>query len=199
MKKRRFCLITTHVWRFALLGCAMVIVVFLTSCSQSPQIILEESESPAGPSEVWVHVAGAVQLPGLYKLPGGSRVADAVNLAGGPTYDGDTDTLNLAALLKDGEKVVVPIKFLSALQPFASGMLPGAPNASPSTGIGKINLNSANQAELENLPGIGEVLAQRIIDYRTQRGPFRTIEDIKEVSGIGDKRFEAIRELITVQ
>jgi competence protein ComEA len=176
-----------------------VIVVFLTSCSQSPQIILEESESPAGPSEVWVHVAGAVQLPGLYKLPGGSRVADAVNLAGGPTYDGDTDTLNLAALLKDGEKVVVPIKFLSALQPFASGMLPGAPNASPSTGIGKINLNSANQAELENLPGIGEVLAQRIIDYRTQRGPFRTIEDIKEVSGIGDKRFEAIRELITVQ
>ena len=199
MKERRFCLITTHVRRFALLGCAMVIVVFLASCSQSPQIILEESESPAGPSEVWVHVAGAVQLPGLYKLPGGSRVADAVNLAGGPTYDGDTDTLNLAALLKDGEKVVVPIKFLSALQPFASGMLPGAPNASPSTGIGKINLNSANQAELENLPGIGEVLAQRIIDYRTQRGPFRTIEDIKEVSGIGDKRFEAIRELITVQ
>lgn len=199
MKKRRFCLITTHVRRFALLGCAMVIVVFLASCSQSPQIILEESESPAGPSEVWVHVAGAVQLPGLYKLPGGSRVADAVNLAGGPTYDGDTDALNLAALLKDGEKVVVPIKFLSALQPFASGMLLGAPNTSPSTGTGKINLNSANQAELENLPGIGEVLAQRIIDYRTQRGPFRTIEDIKEVSGIGDKRFEAIRELITVQ
>jgi len=199
MKKRRFSLSTAQVGRLAFLGCAMVIVVFLASCSQSPQIILEESESLAGPSEVWVHVAGAVQLPGLYKLPGGSRVADAVNLAGGPTYDGDTDTLNLAALLKDGEKVVVPIKFLSAPQPFASGMLPSAPNASPSTGIGKINLNLANQAELENLPGIGEVLAQRIIDYRTQRGSFRTIEDIKEVSGIGDKRFEAIRELITVE
>lgn len=199
MKKRRFSLIITYVRCLALLGCAMVIVVFLASCSQSPQIILEESESLTGPSEVWVHVAGAVQLPGLYKLPGGSRVADAVNLAGGPTYDGDTGALNLAALLKDGEKVVVPIKSLGALQPFASGMLPGSLNTSPSTGTGKINLNSASKAELEDLPGIGEVLAQRIIDYRTQRGPFRAIEDIKEVSGIGDKRFEAIRELITVE
>ena len=126
-------------------------------------------------------------------------MADAVNLAGGPTYNGDTDALNLAALLKDGEKVVVPLKYSSAPQPFASGMLPGVSNTLPSAGIGKINLNSADQAELEELPGIGEVLAQRIIDYRTQRGSFRTIEDIKEVSGIGDKRFEAIRELITVE
>jgi competence protein ComEA len=199
MKKRRFITITAHVQRLSLLGCAIVVVLFLASCSQSPQIILEESESPAGPSEVWVHVAGAVQLPGLYKLPGGSRVADAVNLAGGPTYDGDTDALNLAALLRDGEKVVVPMKFLNASQPFASWMMPGVPNASASAGIGKINLNTANQVELENLPGIGEVLAGRIIDYRTQQGFFRTIEDVKEVSGIGDKRFEAIRELITVE
>ncbi len=199
MKKRRFSLIITHIRCLLLLGCAMAIVLFLASCSQSPQIILEESESLVGPSEVWVHVAGAVQLPGLYKLPGGSRVADAVNLAGGPTHEGDTDALNLAALLKDGDKVVVPAKISGTPQPFASGILPGAPNASPSAGIGKINLNTANQAELEDLPGIGEILAQRIIDYRTQRGPFRTIEDVKEVSGIGDKRFEAIRELITVE
>jgi competence protein ComEA len=199
MKKRRYSPITAHVGHIVLFGCAMVIAVFLASCSQSPQIILEESESLAGPSEVWVHVAGAIQLPGLYKLPGGSRVADAVNLAGGPTYSGDTDALNLAALLKDGENVVVPLKSLGAPQLFASGMPSGAPSALPSAGIGKTNLNSANQAELEDLPGIGEVLAQRSIDYRTQRGPFRAIEDVKEVSGIGDKRFEAIRELITVE
>jgi competence protein ComEA len=199
MKKRRCSPITTRVQRPLLLVCAMVVVVFLASCSQSPQIILEESQSLTGSNEVWVHVAGAVQLPGLYKLPGGSRVADAVNLAGGPTHEGNTDALNLAALLKDGDKVVVPAKTSGSPQPFASGMLPGEPNASPSAGIGKINLNTANQAELEDLPGIGEILAQRIIDYRTQRGPFRTIEDVKEVSGIGDKRFEAICELITVE
>lgn len=199
MKKRRFSLSITHVWCLALFSGALVIAVFLASCSQSPQIVLEESESLTGTNELWVHVAGAVQLPGLYRLPGGSRVADAVNLAGGPTYDGDIGALNLAALLKDGEKVVVPIKSLGALQPFASGMMPGSLNAFPSTSTGKINLNSASKEELEDLPGIGEVLAQRIIDYRTQQGSFRTIEDIKEVSGIGDKRFEAIRELITVE
>jgi competence protein ComEA len=199
MKKRWFSPVTLHARCLILLGCAMVVVLFQASCSQSPQIILEESQSLAGPSEVWVHVAGAVQLPGLYKLPGGSRVADAVNLAGGPTHEGDTDALNLAALLKDGDKVVVPVEISGTPKPFASGVLPGEPNASPSAGNGKVNLNTANQAELEDLPGIGEILAQRIIDYRTQRGPFRTIEDIKEVSGIGDKRFEAIRELITVE
>lgn len=199
MKKRSFSISITHVRWLVLFSCALVIVVFLASCSQSPQIVLEGSESAAGPNEVWVHVAGEVQLPGLYKLPGGSRVADAINLAGGPTADGAPDALNLAALLKDGEKVVVPSKSTNSPQPFSSEMPTGTPNPLPSTTSGKINLNSASQAELEELPGIGEVLAQRIIDYRTQQGPFRTIEDIKEVSGIGDKRFEAIRDLITVE
>jgi competence protein ComEA len=157
--------------------------------------------------EVVVHVAGAVQRPGVYRLPLGSRIVDAVDAAGA-TGDSALDYLNLAAQLEDGKQVYVfsledinkqQTMGLSApgVDPTASGFLgvatPGGVNAA-----GLININTAGPAELEELPGIGPSLAQRIIDHRIQNGSFSVIEDVMQVSGIGAKRFEQIKGKICV-
>ncbi len=185
------------------------LIAFISGCYRSPQIVIEDTVSPSqSPSEIYVHVAGEVQLPGLYKLPQGSRVADAIKLAGGATSEADIDSLNLALVLKDGDKIVVPKKITQ--EPLSEGELSEfqilntlnqsqAGGFSQSGGTGKININTASAKELESLPGIGPVLAQRIVDYRTQKGGFKRIEEIKEVSGIGEKKFEAIKDLITVK
>ena len=141
--------------------------------------------------KVFVHVGGAVKTPGLYALTMGARVDDAVRAAGGVLEDADLDALNLAARIKDGEKVVVPTRNGEAEAAAASG--PGA-----SAEGGKLNLNTASASDLETLPGIGPALAQRILDYREKNGGFRSVEDLMEVSGIGAKRFEELRELVTV-
>ncbi|SFQ99365.1 ComEA family DNA-binding protein [Desulfoscipio geothermicus] len=179
-----------------------------------------EQGKTAGSGEIVVHVVGAVQKPGLYRLSPGSRVGDAVHQAG-PTNDSALDYLNLAAPLEDGRQIVVPsLEDIKSRQSAAAAVpqkpagsvgavasgLPGAAPASPpayaapgGTGsAGKINLNTAGTAELEKLPGIGPALAQRIIDYRNQNGPFMVPEDIKNVSGIGDKRFEQIKDMIFI-
>ncbi|TYO97219.1 competence protein ComEA [Desulfallas thermosapovorans DSM 6562] len=150
---------------------------------------------------VIVHVAGAVQKPGVYRLPTGSRVVDAVNMAG-PTENSALDYMNLAATLEDGKQITVySVEQISRQQ--LPGAVQGALTAegvvSPGgNGAGSININTASMAQLEELPGIGPSLAQRIIDYRTQHGPFLTIEDIQNVSGIGEKRFEQMKNLICV-
>lgn len=182
----------------------LVLSLTISGCYRSPQIVIEstpESNSQAG--EIYVHVTGEVHLPGLYKLPNGSRVADAINLAGGATSNADIDSLNLASRLKDGDKIVVPKKSEegAASQSGASNLnnQNQAINFSSSGNSPKININTASAKELESLPGIGPVLAQRIVDYRTQKGGFQTIEEIMEVSGIGEKKFQAIKDLITVK
>ncbi|MGB9553591.1 MAG: helix-hairpin-helix domain-containing protein, partial [bacterium] len=140
--------------------------------------------------------------------PQGARVADAIKLAGGATSEADLDALNLAMILKDGDKVVVPQKASrnsfteeeTTEFPLTNPVNQPQMNISSQPGqAGKININTASASELESLPGIGPVLAQRIVDYRTQKGGFKSIEEIKEVSGIGDKKFEAIKDLITVK
>lgn len=182
----------------------LLVLCLVAGCSQAPQIILESS-TPAPrtptipvPAVVTVHMAGAVERPGLYRLAAGSRVDDALKAAGGSTEEGDPDALNLAAMLRDGEKITLPVKGASPIaNPGAVVQYPTNLPAGTSTD-GKVNINQATQAELESLPKIGEVLAQRILDYRAKIGAFQTLEQLQEVSGIGEKTFEAIRELITL-
>nr|WP_277998961.1 ComEA family DNA-binding protein [Moorella sulfitireducens] len=153
------------------------------------------------PSTIQVHVTGAVQRPGVYELKAGARVNEAVGLAG-LLPEADANALNLAAPLYDGQQVIVPRQgeaggvggsSLPAAQGFSGGSSAGIAKSG-----GKININTAGLAELDSLPGIGPTLAQRIIDYRNQKGPFRTIEDLQNVSGIGPSRFNDIKDLITV-
>jgi len=159
----------------------------------SPIEIIEPTPAPASTSaEIGVYVVGAVMKPGVYFLPQGSRVADALEAAGGPTDEADLVRVNLAKRVYDEEQIYVPR--LGEENP----PLP-PPSGSPgSQAGGKININTATTAELDTLPGIGPVLAQRIVDYRKANGPFAAIEDIKNVRGIGDATFEEIEELIFV-
>lgn len=130
-----------------------------------------------------VHVAGAVVAPGVYELEAGVRVYDAVLAAGGPTEAADTDQLNLAALLVDGEKVYVPREGEAVPDTGGSG--------SAQTVV--VSINTASARELEALPGIGPVLAGRIVAYRAAHGPFRSVDELINVSGIGPKLLEQLR------
>jgi competence protein ComEA len=132
---------------------------------------------------IMVDVTGAVATPGLYSLPQESRVNDAIAAAGGFLNNADTSSINLAATVKDGDKIHVP-ELLPGLTIGGAGLL--------------VNINSSTEAELENLPGIGPTLAQKIIEYRTQYGFFNSIDELKNVPGIGEATFAAIQGLITV-
>jgi competence protein ComEA len=138
---------------------------------------------------VYVHVAGAVGRPGLYEVVEGARVDDAVRKAGGPTETADLDALNLAAKVKDGDKVLVPD---TQVDPG------GGSGADGPAGTALINLNTASLAELDTLPGIGPALAERIVSYREQHGGFRTIDDLLDVPGIGPAKLDEIRDHATV-
>lgn len=163
-----------------------------SSQKETETLPLPEKKETDTTKVLFIHVAGAVKSPGVYKLKEGSRVFDAINAAGGYALNADLNALNLATPLTDGEKVYVPA--LGELPQSASSSLPGRVSSSTS----KININTADAQQLESLPGIGPVFAQRIIDYRTSQGRFSNIEDIKNVSGIGEKRFEQLKDLITV-
>jgi competence protein ComEA len=159
----------------------------------APPIVIEDA---AVIRPVVVDVRGAVDRPGVVELPPGARVQDAVAAAGGLSTDADLATINLARRLRDGEVVVI-------------GYLPGS-DASPATTqrLGdiqvtassgqRVNINSASAAELEELPGIGEVTAGRIIEFREANGPFRTVDDLVHVEGISMNTIDGFRELVTV-
>jgi competence protein ComEA len=142
------------------------------------------------PSTINVYVSGAVKNPDVYALPLNAIVKDAIAAAGGPTDEADLDRINLATRLSDQMQVYVPRKGEAA---------PPPPGGSPPDGVtGKININTASVEKLDKLPGIGPAIASAIVDYRTQNGPFKTIEDINAVKGIGDALFEKIKDQITV-
>ena len=136
-----------------------------------------------------VDVVGAVHKPGVYDFPQGARVMDAVRAAGGLLPDAEAQAINLARPLVDGEQIVVPKK--------GEGPV-GAAGASAQQPGGKLNINSATEADFDGLPGIGPVLAQKIVAYRDQHGPFHTIQDLMKVSGVGPKKFDSLQDLITV-
>jgi competence protein ComEA len=140
----------------------------------------------AGPSAALlvVHVAGMVASPGVYELAAGSRVKDAVAAAGGAVAGADQDAINLAEPLQDGEKVYVP----------KVGEAPGAGAATPG---GKVNLNLATEQQLEGLPGVGPVLAQRIIDYRLKKR-FTSVKQLLDVEGFGQKKYDSVKDLVMV-
>jgi competence protein ComEA len=141
------------------------------------------TEPAAAAPKLVVHVAGAVRTPGLYRLAEGTRVADAVARAGGATAPADTAAINLAAPLADGMQVVVPRRV-----PRAGGRA--------TTGA-RVSLSSATAAELDALPGIGPVTAQKILDYRAEHGGFRSVDDLDAIPGIGPARIEQLREVVS--
>jgi competence protein ComEA len=143
----------------------------------------------AQPASVFVHVSGAVAAPGLYVLGADARVVDAVAAAGGFAPGADEAAVNLARPVSDGEQLHVP----------ATGEAPAAGAASADlTGDGRVDLNTAQAAELDTLPRIGPAMAQRIIEWRDANGRFTSVEDLLAVPGIGDKMLETLRDLVTV-
>lgn len=149
----------------------------------------------ATPSVLLVDVAGWVRRPGVYQFTEGARIVDAIEAAGGARPGAALELLNLAAPLADGTQVLVVKTGAPASAPVSGA--PAAPGA-PGTPGGLVNINTADPTELETLPGIGEVIAQRIVDHRTANGPFASVEELLEVSGIGDAILGSIRELVTV-
>jgi competence protein ComEA len=138
---------------------------------------------------VVVAVTGKVLHPGMFTLPAGARVADAVQAAGGLLPEADPGSVNLARRLNDGEQVAVGAA--------AAAGAPGGPAGSAAPG-GLVNLNTATVEQLDTLPGVGPVLAQRIVDYRTQHGGFRSVDDLRQVDGVGDARFKQLKPRVTV-
>ncbi len=146
---------------------------------------------------VVVHVSGAVVAPGVYSLPAGNRVNDAVQAAGGFSQDASTSCINLARQVQDGEQIIISTQEQAEQsQSSAAGTATSVDASLGSTS--KININTADATKLQELQGIGPSTAQAIIDYRTQNGNFKTIEDIKEVSGIGDGKYSKIEASICV-
>ncbi|CAM5725492.1 ComEA family DNA-binding protein [Streptomyces violaceorubidus] len=148
------------------------------------------SATTAGP-EIVVDVGGRVREPGVHSLPAGSRVADALRAAGGVRPGTKTDGLNRARFLVDGEQVIVG----APAPPPGAAPAPGGPTGAAGPAA-PVSLNTATTDQLDTLPGVGPVLAQHIIDYRTQHGGFRSVDELREVNGIGERRFADLRDLV---
>lgn len=155
------------------------------------------TEATSSSETLLVHVVGAVASPGVYEVPLTARVVDGIAAAGGLAGDADPSLLNMARTLVDGEQLRVPRIGEAPTEPLTAGGDPsGAGGASDSAGL--VNLNTATATELEELPRIGPAMSARIIDYREQNDGFTTVEDLKEVAGIGDATYEGLVELVTV-
>jgi competence protein ComEA len=177
---------------------ALTAVILIQVLRPSPQPMILSTATPqptpmasSTPYAVRVYVSGAVRHPDVYSLPQDSIVKDAMEAAGGATDEADLERINLALPVTDGQQVHVPRQGEDdpPVEP---------PSGQPAPG-GKVNLNTADSAALESLPGIGPALAQRIIDYRQAHGPFERIEDLMQVSGIGEATFEEVKDLIATR
>lgn len=175
---------------FGLLATGIILLVSSPGRGQPVQLPPAPTQGP-----IAVDVSGAVHHPGVYYLELGSRVEDAITAAGGFLPEAYTESINMAAPLSDGSKVLVPI-YRENSSPEQSGQEAQNPETAQSNF--PININTASKETLMQLPGIGETKAQAIIDYRTQHGPFTTPEQIMEVSGIGPVTFENLKDLITI-
>jgi len=163
-------------------------------------VIVTASPRPSATvASIMIDVRGAVNKPGVYSLAAGSRLQDALTLAGETLPNADTRALNLARKLNDGEQIYVPLQGeIPPTIPSASGKSDSRSAPTP-TRAGKLNLNTATLQELDALPGIGPVTAQSIIDYRNQNGAFKKLDDVKKVRGIGDSLYNQIKDLIALE
>ena len=157
-----------------------------------------EASDVAAPRTLFVHVSGSVAKPGLYELEQGSRVADAVNAAGGFADDAAEDSCNLARILEDGEHIIVARRGEDAAGADAAGADAGGQAQATGTATGLVNINMASADQLESLPGIGAATAQKIVADRAANGPFKTVDDLMRVSGIGEKKLASLTGLICV-
>lgn len=157
----------------------------------------EDNEKEVRKEKILVHVAGEVLNSGVYELESGARVIDALMAAGGATSLANLDLINLAAPISDGEKIYIP-SVIEKIKPLNQGSSYTS-SAYSGGGSGKININTADTTELQKLSGIGPGKAKSIIDYRNKNGPFRSVDDLLNVSGIGEKTLEKIRDEIVVR
>lgn len=169
-----------------------------TSTDDERQSNALDSLTTSNPTPVVVYVTGAVKSPGVVELNSNQRLKDAIELVGGFTEDADIGSINLAEFVKDEQHyVVTKIGETPSPQTVSSNTGTTTPNKANNNSL--ININTATKEELKSLNGIGDALSQRIIDFREQNGAFSDIESIKNVSGIGEKKFEGIKDYITVQ
>lgn len=189
-------------WGIALgVLCGLLAAAILLVVSSGPRGEPIQLLPPPTLPPVVVHVTGAVVQTGVYPLPPNSRIENAIEAAGGPLPAADLDTLNLAAFLEDGERLWVPYRVHVTPSPqnnLQSPILPPEVGKDSPELAGLININTASAALLETLPGVGPVMAERILTYRRENGPFSRIEDIENVPGIGPVTFEKIKTLISV-
>lgn len=184
--------------RAAMIGVALgaILVALIASALRARSdatVVLTVHEAP-DPSIIRVYVGGEVAEPGIYTLDRGSRVADAIDSAGGVSRDGDPEQLQLAAVIADGDQIIVP---LARPTPRASGDSTAATDE-PAASSGLVDINSATAAQLEELPEIGPKLAERIIEYRTANGPFASVDQLVAIRGISERIVEILRPLVTV-
>lgn len=167
----------------------------------SEEVIREDAESTEKTmiEKIMVDVKGAVKSPGVYELTTVDRVIDAIERAGGYTADAQSAAVNHAQKLQDEMVIYIPKTGEEPAQSFANGQTTSSPATSADPLVDKVDLNSADEAKLTTLPGIGPSKAQAIIAYREESGPYKTIEDLKNVSGIGDKTFEKLKDKIMVK
>lgn len=185
----------TTIHKRALIGVfAVVCVISIAVVARGhSQPVVEAPPIVIAPPKVMVDVAGGVKSPGVYELPANSRVMDAITAAGGARPGTDTSDINLARIVKDGEQVYVDLVTVSTFNLKGS-----APTRVVKRKSGPININRATAGELDGLPGIGPVLASRIIDYRKANGPFSSVDDLQKVSGIGSAKFAQFKSKVRV-
>jgi competence protein ComEA len=152
------------------------------------------ASAPSAPSSVTVHVVGEVRHPGVYELPGGARAIDAVDAAGGLLGDAEQSAVNLARVVADGEQIAVPRQGEASTGATGAGTSAGT---SAGTAGAKVDINTATAEQLDALPGVGPATAAKIIADRTSNGPFRNVDDLMRVPGIGPAKFDALKDLIT--
>jgi len=166
-----------------------------TGAASAPEVVAPLEPVAVKPSKrmLVVHVVGAVRRPGLLRLAEGARVADAVGRAGGATRKADLAALNLAAPLVDGVQILVPRRQTAG----AEGTVGAGGAVAGTAAAGKPSLSSATAEELDGLPGVGPITAQKILDFRAEHGPFSSVDDLDAVPGIGPTRIEQLRDLVT--
>jgi competence protein ComEA len=155
--------------------------------ASGPEVPVARGDARGG---LYVHVAGAVRRPGLYRVPPDSRVAAAIDRAGGAARKADLTAVNLAQRLEDGQQVIVP----KAGAATAVGTAPASGQAGAAGAGGKLSLGTASAEQLDSLDGIGPTLAKRIVEYRQAHGGFRSLDQLRQVGGIGEKRFDTLRD-----